>query len=278
MIEHIQFRMLTLEMFEQEVVRREGSFSFGKLGTSKGISDAWLKEVWSSKTIEPELEHRSDVFPPSDFTRFLTRKHWFDFVKTSEIQMLEIQHLENRSSSPRLTSQCWQSWRRWEMPQWCRSPTIYPDRRGDGLFKWLIWRHFIIVYHQCKTLDKLGILKNQVYLAECARCNWWVSGGLHIRSIFKHFSRGTCSARANHFCFFQLWEELFPEKRFLVDSSLHKVSGSMALEGQVRRLKPHVHIFGSPGGKGFKTDGTAGIFHREVQLIIPNSQMFIFHV
>eukprot|EP00434_Breviolum_minutum_P038443 symbB.v1.2.034100.t1/scaffold4305.1/size41623/3 len=39
-------------------------------------------------------------------------------------------------------------------------------------------------------------------------------------------------------------QELFPEKRFLVDSCLHKVSGSMALEQQIRRLKPTAHIFG----------------------------------
>ncbi|CAL1142508.1 unnamed protein product, partial [Cladocopium goreaui] len=39
-------------------------------------------------------------------------------------------------------------------------------------------------------------------------------------------------------------QELFPEKRFLLDSCLHKVSGSMALEEQIRRLKPAVHIFG----------------------------------
>ncbi|CAJ1355383.1 unnamed protein product [Effrenium voratum] len=39
-------------------------------------------------------------------------------------------------------------------------------------------------------------------------------------------------------------QELFPEKRFLVDSTLHKVSGSLALEDQIRRLKPQVHVFG----------------------------------
>ncbi|CAE7606223.1 FTSH10 [Symbiodinium natans] len=39
-------------------------------------------------------------------------------------------------------------------------------------------------------------------------------------------------------------QELFPEKRFLVDSMLPKVSGSRALESQIRRLQPEVHIFG----------------------------------
>lgn len=39
-------------------------------------------------------------------------------------------------------------------------------------------------------------------------------------------------------------QELFPEKRFLVDSTLAKVSGSVALERQVRRLRPELHIFG----------------------------------
>ncbi|CAK9008199.1 ATP-dependent zinc metalloprotease FTSH 10 [Durusdinium trenchii] len=36
-------------------------------------------------------------------------------------------------------------------------------------------------------------------------------------------------------------QELFPEKRFLLDSSLHKVSGSLKLEEQIRR---DVHVFG----------------------------------
>jgi len=39
-------------------------------------------------------------------------------------------------------------------------------------------------------------------------------------------------------------QELFPPKRFLVDAKLHKVSGSVELEAQVRRLEPDVHIFG----------------------------------
>eukprot|EP00439_Symbiodinium_sp_Y106_P045547 s1896_g5.t2 len=39
-------------------------------------------------------------------------------------------------------------------------------------------------------------------------------------------------------------QELFPEKRFLVDSTLAKVSGSFALERQVRQLRPELHIFG----------------------------------
>jgi len=39
-------------------------------------------------------------------------------------------------------------------------------------------------------------------------------------------------------------QELFPEKRFLWDGHLHKVSGSHALERQIRRLQPDLHIFG----------------------------------
>jgi len=39
-------------------------------------------------------------------------------------------------------------------------------------------------------------------------------------------------------------QELFPEKRFLLDGNLHKVSGSCALEAQVRCLRPDAHVFG----------------------------------
>lgn len=39
-------------------------------------------------------------------------------------------------------------------------------------------------------------------------------------------------------------EELTPEKRFLLEPQLSKVIGSNVLEAQIRRLKPHVHLFG----------------------------------
>lgn len=39
-------------------------------------------------------------------------------------------------------------------------------------------------------------------------------------------------------------QELLPEKRMLVFADLHKVSGSVHLEEQVRRLMPDVHVFG----------------------------------
>jgi len=38
--------------------------------------------------------------------------------------------------------------------------------------------------------------------------------------------------------------ELLPEKRFLLEPLLSKVVGSNALERQVRRLQPHLHLFG----------------------------------
>ena len=39
-------------------------------------------------------------------------------------------------------------------------------------------------------------------------------------------------------------QELIPEKRMLLQPSLHKVSGSDPLEAQIRRLMPDVHVFG----------------------------------
>eukprot|EP00929_Paragymnodinium_shiwhaense_P088275 TRINITY_DN48568_c0_g1_i1.p1 TRINITY_DN48568_c0_g1~~TRINITY_DN48568_c0_g1_i1.p1 ORF type:complete len:468 (+),score=77.08 TRINITY_DN48568_c0_g1_i1:47-1405(+) len=39
-------------------------------------------------------------------------------------------------------------------------------------------------------------------------------------------------------------QELFPEKRFLVDPHLHKVAGSDVLQAQVQKLTPDVHVFG----------------------------------
>lgn len=39
-------------------------------------------------------------------------------------------------------------------------------------------------------------------------------------------------------------QELCPEKRFLLEPLLAKVVGSRFLESQIRRLKPHVHLFG----------------------------------
>ena len=39
-------------------------------------------------------------------------------------------------------------------------------------------------------------------------------------------------------------QELLPEKRMLLQGSLHKVSGSEPLEAQIRRLQPDVHAFG----------------------------------
>jgi hypothetical protein len=39
-------------------------------------------------------------------------------------------------------------------------------------------------------------------------------------------------------------QELCIEKRFLIESQLSKVIGSDALEAQVRRLSPHLHVFG----------------------------------
>lgn len=39
-------------------------------------------------------------------------------------------------------------------------------------------------------------------------------------------------------------QELCPEKRFLLEPLLTKVVGSDYLEGQVRRLRPHLHMFG----------------------------------
>jgi predicted phosphodiesterase len=39
-------------------------------------------------------------------------------------------------------------------------------------------------------------------------------------------------------------QELCPEKRFLLEPLLAKVVGSRFLEKQIRRLKPHVHLFG----------------------------------
>lgn len=39
-------------------------------------------------------------------------------------------------------------------------------------------------------------------------------------------------------------QELCPEKRFLLEPLLAKVVGSRFLENQIRRLKPHVHLFG----------------------------------
>lgn len=39
-------------------------------------------------------------------------------------------------------------------------------------------------------------------------------------------------------------QELCPEKRFLLEPLLAKVVGSRFLESQIRRLKPHIHLFG----------------------------------
>mmetsp|Transcript_36783 Transcript_36783/g.66132 ORF Transcript_36783/g.66132 Transcript_36783/m.66132 type:complete len:537 (+) Transcript_36783:53-1663(+) len=39
-------------------------------------------------------------------------------------------------------------------------------------------------------------------------------------------------------------QELFPPKRFLLNPHLHKVSGSIPLEEQIRRIRPDLHIFG----------------------------------
>jgi hypothetical protein len=39
-------------------------------------------------------------------------------------------------------------------------------------------------------------------------------------------------------------QELCPEKRFLLEPLLAKVIGSDPLEAQVRRLNPHLHMFG----------------------------------
>ena len=39
-------------------------------------------------------------------------------------------------------------------------------------------------------------------------------------------------------------QELMPEKRFLIEPHLTKVIGSDPLEHQIRRLRPHVHLFG----------------------------------
>ena len=39
-------------------------------------------------------------------------------------------------------------------------------------------------------------------------------------------------------------QELLPERRMLILADLHKVSGSLLLEDQVRRLMPNVHVFG----------------------------------
>ncbi len=39
-------------------------------------------------------------------------------------------------------------------------------------------------------------------------------------------------------------QELMPEKRFLIEPHLTKVIGSDPLEQQIRRLQPHVHLFG----------------------------------
>ena len=39
-------------------------------------------------------------------------------------------------------------------------------------------------------------------------------------------------------------QEVCPEKRFLLEPLLAKVVGSRFLENQIRRLKPHVHLFG----------------------------------
>jgi hypothetical protein len=36
--------------------------------------------------------------------------------------------------------------------------------------------------------------------------------------------------------------ELTPEKRFLMEPNLVRVSGSDFLEAQIRRLKPHIHV------------------------------------
>ncbi len=39
-------------------------------------------------------------------------------------------------------------------------------------------------------------------------------------------------------------QELTPEKRFLIEPQLSKVIGSDVLEGQLRRLRPNLHLFG----------------------------------
>jgi hypothetical protein len=39
-------------------------------------------------------------------------------------------------------------------------------------------------------------------------------------------------------------QELCPEKRFLLEPLLAKVVGSDPLERQIRRLRPHLHMFG----------------------------------
>jgi Icc-related predicted phosphoesterase len=39
-------------------------------------------------------------------------------------------------------------------------------------------------------------------------------------------------------------QELCPEKRFLLEPLLAKVVGSDFLEAQIRRLNPHLHLFG----------------------------------